>query len=71
MRKYETKQGDKWDDISFTAYGDSKYANVLMEANTLFLNVFIFPAGISLMLPDLDTVQSAESKMPVWKKVAG
>ena len=59
-----------WDSISHDVYGDSKYADALIEANARFATVYRFSAGISLMLPDIDKTVSA-SDLPPWRRVSG
>lgn len=65
---YITKQGDTWDSISFSIFGDSKYANLLIESNTKYIDVCIFTDGIVLTVPDIETKHTA-SDLPPWKKV--
>lgn len=66
---YTTKQGDMWDTIAHNQLGSVSYTDKLMNINRKYREVFIFPAGITLDLPDIQTVVS--SKLPPWKKVNG
>lgn len=68
LEVYTTKQGDTWDSISFSIYGDCKYANLLIESNTKYIDVCIFTDGISLAVPSVETKHTA-SVLPPWKKV--
>lgn len=66
-RTYKTIQGDTWDGIAVKVYGDEKYMNDLLEANQTYREIIIFPANVSLSLPDVAT--QATSILPPWKKV--
>lgn len=66
-RVYKTIQGDTWDDIAVKVYGDEKYMNELLEANQAYREIIIFPANVSLSLPDIQT--QTTTILPPWKKV--
>lgn len=68
-RVYKTIQGDTWDGIAVTVkvYGDEKYMNELLEANQAYREIIIFPANVSLSLPDIQT--QTTTILPPWKKV--
>lgn len=66
-KTYTTVQGDRWEKIAFSQLGSCALAPRLMEANSQYLNYFVFPAGIVLTLPDIETKTS--STLPPWKKV--
>ncbi|MBQ3195979.1 MAG: tail protein X [Clostridia bacterium] len=70
MTTYTTKQGDTWDSISHNILGDCKYTNLLMEANTQYLNICIFTSDIVLVIPDIDKNTLANT-LPPWKRVLG
>ena len=65
-RAYVTVQGDMWDLIAYMQLGDVAYTDMLMGSNRLLLDYYIFPAGITLDLPDIDP--DASSSLPPWKK---
>lgn len=69
-RTYTTVQGDLWDTIAFRELGDTAYMDRLMRANTAYLDYYVFPAGITLVLPDVHERASGAS-LPPWKQVAG
>lgn len=70
MKKYITKQGDKWDSVAFEQLGDVKFTNLLLETNRKHIKTFIFSSGTVLSLPDTaETV--TESDLPPWKRVSG
>lgn len=64
---YKTIQGDTWDGIAIKVYGDEKYMNELLEANQAYREIIIFPANVSLSLPDIQT--QTTTILPPWKKV--
>ena len=64
---YTTVQGDMWDAISYRVYGTSDYADRLMWANRQYLDYFLFPAGVVLILPEIEAPVS--TSLPPWKKV--
>lgn len=66
-RVYKTIQGDTWDGIAVKVYGDEKYMNELLEANQVYREIIIFPANVSLSLPNIQT--QTTTILPPWKKV--
>lgn len=66
-RVYKTIQDDTWDGIAVKVYRDEKYMNELLEANQAYREIIIFPANVSLSLPNIQT-QTA-TILPPWKKV--
>ena len=66
-RVYKTIQGDTWDGIAVKVYGDEKYMNELLEANQAYREIIIFPANVSLSLPDIQT--QTTTILPPWKRV--
>lgn len=68
-KTYTTIQGDMWDSIAHSQLGDVAYTDKLMNLNTTYRHYYIFPAGITLTLPDL--VEEINNTLPPWKKVSG
>lgn len=66
MKEYRTIQGDTWDWIAKKVYGNEKRLDVLMENNQDLLDIFIFPAGVTLQIPE-ELPESAED-VPAWRK---
>ncbi|MDR1158361.1 MAG: phage tail protein [Oscillospiraceae bacterium] len=66
---YTTIQGDMWDGIAHTQLGSAFYKDSLMTANRKYLRYYIFPAGITLTLPDEGEESSAD--LPPWRQVNG
>jgi phage tail protein X len=69
--KYITIQGDTWDLIAHKVMGNALYADRLMAANPRHLTTYIFPAGVVLDIPEIDTAAAASpsGSLPSWKRV--
>ena len=61
MATYTTKAGDVWDAIAYAQLGSVNYTDRLMN-----LNIYIFPSGIVLTLPERET--KINSSLPPWKR---
>ena len=69
MSTYTTIQGDTWDVIARKIFGDTKYTGNIIMANLRYMDYFVFPSGIELSVPDVDTTQPS-APVP-WKVVNG
>lgn len=65
-KTYTTISGDMWDIIAYKTLGDETYTDKLIKNNLQYRNVVIFPAGVVLDIPDIETQFSA--KLPPWKR---
>ena len=65
---YTTKLGDKWDTIALSQYGSTSYVGSLMTANSEYSDIYIFPAGITLKLPEISK-NATRTSLPPWKRV--
>ena len=64
-----TRQGDTWDILSKRLYGDEHYMDQLIAANLQHRKTVLFPYGVTVNVPDIDTASSAISKnLPPWKR---
>ena len=66
-RIYKTVQGDTWDYIAYKVYSDlggEKLCDKLISANTKYINYVIFPAGIELIVPDVEIPKV--NTLPPW-----
>ena len=68
MKTYTTSQGDMWDMDAHKTLGNIKLTDKLMMANRQYLNLYTFPAGIVLTLPETGNESSIEG-LPPWKQV--
>lgn len=66
LRTYRTISGDMWDKIAYEQMGSSFYVDALMKANTQHLDHFIFPAGITLVIPEVEDKEV--ENLPKWKR---
>lgn len=64
---YSTVQGDTWDGIAKKQLGSEYCMADLIRANLTYRNVIIFPDGISLTIPDVDTSEIPLT-LPPWKQ---
>lgn len=67
---YTTVQGDMWDSIAYKLYGDTKFKDILIKANTEYRWVYIFSAGIILDVPEVETRITIDD-LPPWKRASG
>lgn len=66
LNTYTTISGDTWDIVAYKAYGNEMYMDMLIKANIEHKNTFIFPAGVTLTLPEIDLEVS--ETLPPWKQ---
>ncbi len=69
MKTYTTVQGDIWDKIAYNQLGDTAYTDLLIRKNLAYREYFIFPTGVTLVLPEISATQS--SLLPPWKQSVG
>jgi len=67
MRIYTTKQGDMFDSIAHSQLGHDVYADMIVGLNRQYHDVYIFPAGIELVLPEI--APEPDAGLPPWKQV--
>ncbi len=66
-KTYTTIQGDMWDSIAYAQLGDTAHTDKLINANLQYREYYIFPAGITLILPEIK--RKVSSNLPPWKRV--
>lgn len=68
-KTYTTISGQTWDQIAYEVYGNEHYCDKLMNANRDKLNYFVFPDGIVLELPSIESIAqtSVSSDYPTWR----
>ena len=69
---YTTISGQTWDQIAYEVYGNEYYCDKLMEANRDKLEYFVFPDGIVLKIPSLETIASfttVTNDYPAWRSM--
>lgn len=69
MATTQTKMGETWDMISKRVYGDEHFIDVLINANFEHRNTVLFPYGVILTVPEIDTTSTDYNKnLPPWKR---
>ncbi len=69
-KTYTTMQGDMWDGIAYKALGSTDMTDRLMRSNPKHISCFTFPAGIELVLPEVDDTIGADT-IPPWRRSEG
>lgn len=67
VNTYRTVQGDMWDSIAYAQLGSISHTDKLINANLQYRDYYIFPAGITLILPEVEETAAASS-LPPWKR---
>lgn len=68
FKTYKTSQGDMWDSIAYKLYGNEKHMKELIAANWSYIGYSVFPAGVALNIPTIDTTTAGDTGFPAWKK---
>lgn len=72
MKTITTIQGDTWDLLAFRIYGNECLMHILINANIEHRKTVIFPAGVVLQVPEIETVTADYVKnLPPWKQTGG
>ncbi|RTQ95605.1 tail protein X [Lysinibacillus telephonicus] len=66
MGTYTTVSGDTWDSIAHFQMGDALQTAKLMQQNIDYVHYTIFPAGITLIIPEIEA--SISENLPPWKR---
>ena len=66
-KTYTARQGEAWDQIAYTLWGEEKRMHLLLEANPQFRRVVLFSGGEVLAVPDADLSPPAAT-LPPWKQ---
>lgn len=69
MNTVTTVQGDTWDTVARRVYGNTLRTQELMEAreNIRLLDYQVFPAGIVVACPEVETPSPADD-LPPWRR---
>lgn len=63
---YTTISGDMWDKIAYEKMGSVLHTDKLIRANAEYAELFVFPAGVVLTIPEVEDEQNME--LPPWKR---
>lgn len=66
MNTYTTVQGDTWDMIAYKQLGSTDYTDQLISANMEHVRTLLFPAGVTLRLPEI--AEKSNANLPPWKR---
>jgi len=55
-----------WDSIAYSQLGSVNYTDRLMNLNQQYRDIYIFPANITLELPEREA--NINSTLPPWKR---
>ena len=61
---YTTISGDTWDMIAFKTLGNEMLTDSIITANRQYRTVFIFDAGVELVIPQV--TEEFEAGLPPW-----
>ena len=64
-KTYTTIQGDMWDSIAHNQLGDVAHTDKLINLNRQYRRIYIFPAGIELILPEIRP--GSPGNAPPWR----
>jgi len=64
---YTTREGDMFDMISMREYNEERMSHHIMAENPDFIDTVIFPAGVTLVIPRFDFINTPET-MPPWRR---
>lgn len=70
-KKYITIAGDTFDLVAHRVYGDSRRAPDIMAANSHYMDVAIFGAGVVLSVPDVEKASQDAAdinNLPPWRR---
>lgn len=64
-----SRMGETWDMISKRVYGDEHFMDALLAANVELRDVALFPYGVEIVVPEIDTHSTAyDINLPPWKR---
>ncbi len=63
---YTTISGDTWDIVAYKVYGNEMYMDILIKANLEYKDIYIFPEGVVLVIPE--TGLGVSESLPPWKQ---
>lgn len=66
--KYISREGDRWDLISYRAYGNVNLMNLIIAANPTVPIYDVMPSGITLKIPTQAAPQVSANLLPPWKR---
>lgn len=65
---YITKDGDRWDMISYKFYNNPNLYEEIIKANPEVPQEPVLESGIKLKIPVLEESETIQFELPPWKK---
>ena len=65
---YVTKDGDRWDMISYRFYNNPNLYEEIIKANPKVSQEPVLESGIKLKIPVLEESVTIQFELPPWKK---
>lgn len=65
---YVTKDGDRWDMISYRFYNNPNLYEEIIKANLEVSQEPVLESGIKLKIPVLEESETIQFELPPWKK---
>ena len=66
-KKYTTREGDTFDALALSMYGEETLAHYIIEFNPDYADVLIFDANVPLRLPIVEDEETPET-LPPWRR---
>lgn len=57
-----------WDSIAYKELGSEAYTDKIMCLNQQYREIYIFPAGLELQLPEVEQAAWPADNLPPWKR---
>lgn len=57
-----------WDSIAYKELGSEAYTDKIMRLNQQYREIYIFPAGLELQLPEPQQAARPADNLPPWKR---
>ena len=65
-KTYLTTQGDAWDAVAYRLWGEERLFMQLVRVNPEHLDTVVFPAGVTLRVPDRPA-HYVRTEKPPWR----
>jgi len=69
-KKYYTREGDTFDKLALSMYGDEKLSHYIIRFNPDYADVLIFGANVYLRIPVVENIELPET-LPPWRRSGG
>ena len=64
---YTTREGDTFDALALSMYGEERLAHYIIEFNPDYADVIIFDANVKICLPVVENAETPET-LPPWRR---